>query len=184
VVKESRGTLNSVLQTIRKLCPRERSCWWSRTRATTGPSSWAGSWRRCTTTRPCRARVEQFHFGAEIRNVAGCERADQWRRRLSRAGFQSVPIRMAGRAREWLEVNAGGRGEGMPRPRMEGQACRRRLLLEMLGQRTSRPFCSAPCVPRMHYTVLVRARRLPHCIYRAEVDKIQSSGRERYTFGS
>jgi hypothetical protein len=66
-----------------------------------------------------RARVEQFHFGAEIRNVVGCEgaarverheRADQWRRRMSRAGFQSIPIKMAAKAREWLEENAGGSG--------------------------------------------------------------------------
>ncbi|EEE55836.1 hypothetical protein OsJ_04448 [Oryza sativa Japonica Group] len=66
-----------------------------------------------------RARVEQFHFGAEIRNVVGCEgaarverheRADQWRRRMSRAGFQSVPIKMAAKAREWLDENAGGGG--------------------------------------------------------------------------
>ncbi|XBI30592.1 hypothetical protein VPH35_054309 [Triticum aestivum] len=65
------------------------------------------------------ARVEQFHFGAEIHNVVGCEgvarverneRADQWRRRMSRAGFLSMPFKMAAKAREWLEENAGGSG--------------------------------------------------------------------------
>uniref|UniRef100_A0A0E0JSE3 Uncharacterized protein n=1 Tax=Oryza punctata TaxID=4537 RepID=A0A0E0JSE3_ORYPU len=59
-----------------------------------------------------QARIEQFHFGAEIHNVVGCERAarverheraDQWRRRMSRAGFQSVPIKMAAKVQEWLD---------------------------------------------------------------------------------
>uniref|UniRef100_J3L6V4 Uncharacterized protein n=1 Tax=Oryza brachyantha TaxID=4533 RepID=J3L6V4_ORYBR len=65
------------------------------------------------------ACAEAFHFGAEIRNVVGCEgaarverheRADQWRRRMSRAGFQSVPIKMASKAREWLDDNAAAGG--------------------------------------------------------------------------
>jgi hypothetical protein len=132
VVKESRGALNSVLQTIRKLSPRafvlvEQDA------GHNGPfflvrfmealHYYAALFDALDAALPRydarRARVEQFHFGAEIRNVVGCEgaprverheRADQWRRRMSRAGFQSVPIRMAGKAREWLEVNAGGGG--------------------------------------------------------------------------
>ncbi|CAO2182012.1 unnamed protein product [Urochloa humidicola] len=132
VVKESRGALNSVLQTVRKLSPRafvlvEQDA------GHNGPfflgrfmealHYYAAVFDALDAALPRydarRARVEQFHFGAEIRNVVGCEgaarverheRADQWRRRMSRAGFQSVPIRMAARAREWLEENAGGGG--------------------------------------------------------------------------
>ncbi|RLN25690.1 DELLA protein RGL1-like [Panicum miliaceum] len=132
VVKESRGALNSVLQTIRRLSPKafvlvEQDA------GHNGPfflgrfmealHYYAAVFDALDAALPRydarRARAEQFHFGAEIRNVVGCEgaarverheRADQWRRRMSRAGFQSVPIRMAARAREWLEENAGGGG--------------------------------------------------------------------------
>lgn len=132
VVKESRGALNSVLQTVRKACPKafvlvEQDA------GHNGPfflgrfmealHYYAALFDALDAALPRydarRARVEQFHFGAEIRNVVGCEgaarverheRADQWRRRMSRAGFQAVPIRMAGKAREWLEENAGGGG--------------------------------------------------------------------------
>jgi hypothetical protein len=132
VVKESRGALNSVLQTIRKLSPKafvlvEQDA------GHNGPfflgrfmealHYYAALFDALDAALPRydarRARVEQFHFGAEIRNVVGCEgaarverheRADQWRRRMSRAGFQSMPIKMATKAREWLEENAGGSG--------------------------------------------------------------------------
>ncbi|GJM92162.1 hypothetical protein PR202_ga08597 [Eleusine coracana subsp. coracana] len=132
VVKESRGALNSVLQTVRRASPRafvlvEQDA------GHNGPfflgrfmealHYYAALFDALDAALPRydarRARVEQFHFGAEIRNVVGCEgaarverheRADQWRRRMSRAGFQSVPIRMAAKAREWLEENAGGGG--------------------------------------------------------------------------
>ncbi|KAK3162758.1 hypothetical protein QOZ80_1BG0093380 [Eleusine coracana subsp. coracana] len=132
VVKESRGALNSVLQTVRRATPRafvlvEQDA------GHNGPfflgrfmealHYYAALFDALDAALPRydarRARVEQFHFGAEIRNVVGCEgaarverheRADQWRRRMSRAGFQSVPIRMAAKAREWLEENAGGGG--------------------------------------------------------------------------
>uniref|UniRef100_A0A0D9V957 Uncharacterized protein n=1 Tax=Leersia perrieri TaxID=77586 RepID=A0A0D9V957_9ORYZ len=134
VVKESRGALNSVLQTIRKLSPKafvlvEQDA------GHNGPfflgrfmealHYYAALFDALDAALPRydarRARVEQFHLGAEIRNVVGCEgaarverheRADQWRRRMSRAGFQSVPIKMAARAREWLDANAGGVGGG------------------------------------------------------------------------
>uniref|UniRef100_A0A0E0N6E1 Uncharacterized protein n=1 Tax=Oryza rufipogon TaxID=4529 RepID=A0A0E0N6E1_ORYRU len=124
VVKESRGALNSVLQTIRKLSPRafvlvEQDA------GHNGPfflgrfmealHYYAALFDALDAALPRydarRARVEQFHFGAEIRNVVGCEgaarverheRADQWRRRMSRAGFQSVPIKMAAKARELI----------------------------------------------------------------------------------
>uniref|UniRef100_A0ACD5X859 Uncharacterized protein n=1 Tax=Avena sativa TaxID=4498 RepID=A0ACD5X859_AVESA len=132
VVKESRGALNSVLQTIRKLSPKafvlvEQDA------GHNGPfflgrfmealHYYAALFDALDAALPRydarRARVEQFHFGAEIRNVVGCEgaarverheRADQWRRRMSRAGFQSMPIKMAAKARDWLEENAGGSG--------------------------------------------------------------------------
>ncbi|KAL6840356.1 hypothetical protein ACP4OV_030166 [Aristida adscensionis] len=132
VVKESRGALNSVLQTIRKLAPKafvlvEQDA------GHNGPfflgrfmealHYYAAVFDALDAALPRydarRARVEQFHFGAEIRNVVGCEgaarverheRADQWRRRMSRAGFQSMPIRMAAKAREWLDEHAGGGG--------------------------------------------------------------------------
>uniref|UniRef100_A0A453G3N5 DELLA protein GAI1 n=1 Tax=Aegilops tauschii subsp. strangulata TaxID=200361 RepID=A0A453G3N5_AEGTS len=132
VVKESRGALNSVLQTIRKLSPKafvlvEQDA------GHNGPfflgrfmealHYYAALFDALDAALPRydarRARVEQFHYGAEIRNVVGCEgaarverheRADQWRRRMSRAGFQSMPIKMAAKAREWLEENAGGSG--------------------------------------------------------------------------
>ncbi|VAH82597.1 unnamed protein product [Triticum turgidum subsp. durum] len=132
VVKESRGALNSVLQTIRKLSPKafvlvEQDA------GHNGPfflgrfmealHYYAALFDALDAALPRydarRARVEQFHYGAEIRNVVGCEgaarverheRADQWRRRMSRAGFQSLPIKMAPKAREWLEENAGGSG--------------------------------------------------------------------------
>ncbi|KAF7031921.1 hypothetical protein CFC21_043168 [Triticum aestivum] len=132
VVKESRGALNSVLQTIRKLSPKafvlvEQDA------GHNGPfflgrfmealHYYAALFDALDAALPRydarRARVEQFHFGAEIRNVVGCEgaarverheRADQWRRRMSRAGFQAMPFKMAAKAREWLEENAGGSG--------------------------------------------------------------------------
>uniref|UniRef100_A0A0D3EXI7 Uncharacterized protein n=1 Tax=Oryza barthii TaxID=65489 RepID=A0A0D3EXI7_9ORYZ len=132
VVKENRGALNSVLQTIRMLSPRafvlvEQDA------GHNGPfflgrfmealQYYAALFDALDAELPRygarRARVEQFHFGTEIRNVVGWEgaarverheRADQWRRRMSRAGFQSVPTKMAAKAREWLVENAGGDG--------------------------------------------------------------------------
>lgn len=58
-----------------------------------------------------RAKVEQFYFADEIKNIVSCEgpprverheRVDQWRRRMSRAGFQSVHIKMVNKAKQWL----------------------------------------------------------------------------------
>ncbi|MCD7464349.1 ssDNA endodeoxyribonuclease [Datura stramonium] len=63
-----------------------------------------------------RAKIEQFYFAEEIKNIVSCEgparverheRVDQWRRRMSRAGFQAAPIKMVSQAKQWLaKVNA------------------------------------------------------------------------------
>lgn len=61
-----------------------------------------------------RAKVEQFYFGEEIKNIVSCEgpdrverheRVDQWRRRMSRARFQASPIKMVAQAKKWLDEN-------------------------------------------------------------------------------
>ncbi|OMO60364.1 Transcription factor GRAS [Corchorus capsularis] len=58
-----------------------------------------------------RAKMEQFYFAEEIKNIVSCEgparierheRVDQWRRRMSRAGFQPAPIKMVMQAKKWL----------------------------------------------------------------------------------
>ncbi|KAL6193202.1 hypothetical protein ACLB2K_034286 [Fragaria x ananassa] len=62
-----------------------------------------------------RAKVEQFYFGEEIKNIVSCEgparverheRIDQWRRRMRRAGFQPAPLKTITQATKWLEKNA------------------------------------------------------------------------------
>ncbi|XP_071723534.1 GRAS family protein RAD1-like [Rutidosis leptorrhynchoides] len=61
-----------------------------------------------------RARMEQFYFAEEIKNIVSCEgparverheRVDQWRRRMTRAGFQAAPIKMIAKAKQWLVKN-------------------------------------------------------------------------------
>lgn len=61
-----------------------------------------------------RAKMEQFYFVEEIKNIASCEgsarmerheRVDQWRRRQSRAGFQAAPTKLMAPAKQWLEQN-------------------------------------------------------------------------------
>lgn len=125
VVKESRGVLNSVLRVIHALSPKvfvlvEQDS------SHNGPfflgrfmealhyysavfDSLDALLPRYDTR---RAKVEQFYYAAEIRNILSCEgparverheRADQWRRRMSRAGFQASPVRMVDRVREWVE---------------------------------------------------------------------------------
>lgn len=58
-----------------------------------------------------RAKIEQFFFAEEIKNIVSCEgtarverheKIDQWRRRMSRAGFQATPVKMIMQAEEWL----------------------------------------------------------------------------------
>ena len=57
------------------------------------------------------AKMEQLYFAEEIKNIVSCEgpgrierqeRVDQWRRRMSRAGFQPAPIKMITRAKQWV----------------------------------------------------------------------------------
>ncbi|OAY65093.1 DELLA protein GAI1 [Ananas comosus] len=124
VVKESRGALNAVLQTIHRLSPRllvlvEQDS------SHNGPfflgrfmealhyysaifDSLDAALPKYATK---RAKVEQFHYAEEIKNIVSCEgparverheRLDQWRRRMSRAGFQPVPLKMMAQARLWL----------------------------------------------------------------------------------
>lgn len=61
-----------------------------------------------------RAKMEQFYFAEEIKNIVSCEgparverheKVDQWRRRLSRAGFQAAPIKQMAQAKQWLGEN-------------------------------------------------------------------------------
>ncbi|KAH6772068.1 hypothetical protein C2S51_010472 [Perilla frutescens var. frutescens] len=64
-----------------------------------------------------RVKMEQFYFAEEIKNIVSYEgparverheRVDQWRRRMSRAGFQPVALKMVGQAKQWLNsINAG-----------------------------------------------------------------------------
>ncbi|XP_022135579.1 DELLA protein RGL1-like [Momordica charantia] len=58
-----------------------------------------------------RAKIEQFYFAEEIKNIVSCEgmarverheRVDQWRRRMSRAGFQAAPTKMMAQAKQWI----------------------------------------------------------------------------------
>lgn len=125
VVKESRGALNSVLQMIHELSPRvlvlvEQDA------SHNGPfflgrfmealhyysaifDSLDAMLPRYDTK---RAKVEQFYFAEEIKNIVSCEgparverheRVDQWRRRMSRAGFQPAPIKRMAQAKQWLD---------------------------------------------------------------------------------
>lgn len=125
VVKESRGALNSVLQTLSKLSPKvfilvEQES------SHNGPfflgrfmealhyysaifDSLDAMLPRYDTK---RAKIEQFYFGEEIKNIVSCEgparverheRLDQWRRRMGRAGFQPAPVKMLAQAKHWLE---------------------------------------------------------------------------------
>ena len=124
VVKESRGALNSVLQTIHELSPKllvlvEQDS------SHNGPFFlgrfmealyyYSAIFDSLDVMLPKydtkRAKIEQFYFAEEIRNIISCEgptrverheRVDQWRRRMSRAGFQASPLKMVAQARQWL----------------------------------------------------------------------------------
>ncbi|KAI3785841.1 hypothetical protein L1987_44967 [Smallanthus sonchifolius] len=124
VVKESRGALNSVLKIIHELSPKililvEQDS------SHNGPF-FLGRFMEALyyysaifdsldamlpkyDTR--RAKVEQFYFAEEIKNIVSCEgpnrverheRVDQWRRRMSRAGFQAAPVKLVAQAKQWL----------------------------------------------------------------------------------
>ncbi|XVE74869.1 hypothetical protein DITRI_Ditri12bG0053100 [Diplodiscus trichospermus] len=123
-VKESRGALNSVLKKLHALSPKllilvEQDS------SHNGPfflgrfmealHYYSAIFDSLDTMLPKydtrRAKMEQFYFADEIKNIVSCEgpsrierheRVDQWRRRMSRAGFQPVPIKMIMRAKQWL----------------------------------------------------------------------------------
>ncbi|XP_044485768.1 GRAS family protein RAD1-like [Mangifera indica] len=125
VVKESRGALNSVLQIIHELSPKllvlvEQDS------SHNGPfflgrfmealHYYSAIFDSLDAMLPKydtrRAKMEQFYFAEEIKNIVSCEgparverheRVDQWRRRMSRAGFQVAPIKMMAQAQKWLK---------------------------------------------------------------------------------
>lgn len=124
VVKESRGALNSVLQKINKLSPRVLVLV-EQDSSHNGPfflgrfmealHYYSAIFDSLEAMLPKydtrRAKMEQFYFGEEIKNIVSCEgsarverheRVDQWRRRMSRAGFQAAPIKMMAQAKQWL----------------------------------------------------------------------------------
>ncbi|XP_026436042.1 DELLA protein RGL1-like isoform X1 [Papaver somniferum] len=125
VVKESRGALNSVLQVIHELCPRVLVLV-EQDSSHNGPfflgrfmealHYYSAIFDSLDTMLPKyhtkRAKIEQFYFAEEIKNIVSCEgparverheKVDQWRRRMSRAGFQPAPIKIISQAKQWLE---------------------------------------------------------------------------------
>ncbi|CAN6550869.1 unnamed protein product [Malus baccata var. baccata] len=128
LVKESRGTLNSALQTLHELSPKlmvlvEQDA------SHNGPfflgrfmealHNYSAIFDSLDAMLPKydtrRVKMEQFYFGEEIKNIVSCEgparverheRVDQWRRRMRRAGFQPAPLRTMAQAVKWLETNA------------------------------------------------------------------------------
>lgn len=125
VVKESRGALNSVLQVIHELSPKVLILM-EQDSNHNGPfflgrfmealHYYSAIFDSLDAMLPKydtkRAKIEQFYFAEEIKNIVSCEgpnrverheRVDQWRRRMSRAGFQGVPIKMVNQTKQWLE---------------------------------------------------------------------------------
>nr|GEW39936.1 DELLA protein RGL1-like [Tanacetum cinerariifolium] len=124
VVKESRGALNSFLKIIHELSPKVLVLV-EQDSSHNGPF-FLGRFMEALyyysaifdaldamlpkyDTR--RAKIEQFYFAEEIKNIVSCEgpnrverheRLDQWRRRMSRAGFQAAPIKLLAQAKQWL----------------------------------------------------------------------------------
>lgn len=129
VVKESRGALNSVLQIIHELSPKVLVLV-EQDSSHNGPfflgrfmealHYYSAIFDSLDAVLPKydtrRAKIEQFYFAEEIKNIVSCEgparlerheRVDQWRRRMSRAGFQAAPVKMMAQAMQWLtKVNA------------------------------------------------------------------------------
>lgn len=124
VVKESRGALNSVLQMIHELSPKVLVLV-EQDSSHNGPfflgrfmealHYYSAIFDSLDAMLPKydtrRAKMEQFYFAEEIKNIISCEgparverheRVDQWRRRMSRAGFQAAPIKMMAEAKQWL----------------------------------------------------------------------------------
>lgn len=125
VVKESRGALNAVLQKFHQLSPKYLILV-EQDSSHNGPfflgrfmealHYYSAIFDSLDTMLPRydtrRAKIEQFYFAEEIKNIVSCEgparverheRADQWRRRMSRAGFQSAPIKKITQTKQWLE---------------------------------------------------------------------------------
>ncbi|CAA2974928.1 DELLA RGL1-like [Olea europaea subsp. europaea] len=125
-VKESRGSLKTILQTIKKLNPVLLTMV-EQDANHNGPfflgrfleslhyysaifDSLEASIPR---TSPERLKIEKFHFAEQICNVIAFEgsnrierheRADQWRRQLARAGFQVVGMKCMNQARLMISV--------------------------------------------------------------------------------
>nr|ANJ78574.1 DELLA protein RGLI2 [Pyrus pyrifolia] len=124
VVKESRGALNSVLQMLHELSPKILVLV-GQDSSHNGPfflgrfmealHYYSAIFDSLDAMLPKydtrRAKMEQFYFAEEIKNIISCEgparverheRVDQWRRRMSRAGFQATPFKMLAQAKQWL----------------------------------------------------------------------------------
>ncbi|KAG9438993.1 hypothetical protein H6P81_019158 [Aristolochia fimbriata] len=125
-VKESRGSLKTILQAVRKLDPTLFTIV-EQDANHNGPfflgrfleslhyySAIFDSLEACLPRpSPVRSKIERTHFGEEIRNIIAYEgserverheRADQWRRQLGRAGFQAVSLKSISQARLLLSV--------------------------------------------------------------------------------
>lgn len=127
VVKESRGALNAVLQIIHELSPKVLVLV-EQDSSHNGPfflgrfmealHYYSAIFDSLDAMLPKydtrRAKMEQYYFAEEIKNIVSCEgparverheKVDQWRRRMSRAGFQPAPIKMIAQAKQWLGKN-------------------------------------------------------------------------------
>lgn len=156
VVKESRGALNSVLQIIHKLSPKVLILA-EQDSSHNGPfflgrfmeslHYYSAIFDSLDAMLPKydtkRTKMEQFYFAEEIKNIVSCEgsarmerheRVDQWRRRLSPAGFQAAPIKLMDQAKQWLEQNKAFEGHTI----VEDKGCL------VLGW-TSRPIVAVSC---------------------------------------
>ncbi|XWS63785.1 hypothetical protein CRYUN_Cryun06bG0131500 [Craigia yunnanensis] len=124
VVKESRGALNSVLQKLHELSPKllilveqdsSHNGLFFLGRFMEALHYYSAIFDSLDIMLPKydtrRAKMEQFYFAEEIKNIVSCEgpgrierheRVNQWRRRISRAGFQPAPIKMIMQAKQWL----------------------------------------------------------------------------------
>ncbi|KAG6546933.1 hypothetical protein Mapa_011549 [Marchantia paleacea] len=128
VVKESRGSLNAVLQSIHELAPKILTLV-EQNASHNGPfflgrfmealHYYSAIFDSLDAVLPRfshqRVKMEQFHFAEEIKNIVSCEgparverheRIDQWRRRMSRAGYQPLPLKFLNDARVWLSLYA------------------------------------------------------------------------------
>ncbi|XP_054820794.1 GRAS family protein RAD1-like [Prosopis cineraria] len=156
VVKESRGALNSALQMIHKLSPK-LFVMVEQDSSHNGPfflgrfmealHYYSAIFDSLDAVLPKydtkRAKIEQFYFAEEIKNIVSCEgparverheRLDQWRRRMSRAGFQAAPIKTVAQAKQWLQKKGVSDGHSV----VEEKGCL------VLGWK-SKPIVAASC---------------------------------------